>query len=128
MQNMPIDVARLGTCMCVVPPEPRVNRETGEVRKDREGNTVYVVGISVRQKERRRADVIDVSVPVEPRGVLEGVPVQIADLMATAWSIGDRSGISFRASGVTPAAGPPGGGPPPAGTSPTRGKSGGGDS
>ncbi|MCZ1009433.1 hypothetical protein [Streptomyces lydicus] len=125
MQQMPIDVGRLGTCMCVVPPEPRVNPDTGEVRKDRDGNTVYVVGVSVRQRDRRRADVIEISVPVEPRGVAEGVPVQVADLVATAWAIGDRHGVSFRASGITPA-GPPGGA---AGTpGPARGKTAGGES
>ncbi|MFI9078696.1 hypothetical protein ACIGW8_19835 [Streptomyces sioyaensis] len=125
MQQMPIDVGRLGTCLCVVPPEPRVNPETGEVRKDREGNTMYVVGVVVRQRDRRRADVIEISVPGEPRGVSEGMPVQVADLTATAWSIGDRSGISFRASGITPA-GPPGGA---AGNPmPAKGKTGGGES
>ncbi|MEV0368274.1 hypothetical protein AB0I10_00305 [Streptomyces sp. NPDC050636] len=102
-----------------------MNPDTGEVRKDRDGNTVYVVGVSVRQRERRRADVIEVSVPGEPRGVSEGIPVLVADLVATAWSIGDRSGISFRASGITPA-GPPGG--PAAGAPANRGKSSGGES
>lgn len=125
MQQMPIDVGRLGTCMCVVPPEPRVNPETGEVRKDRDGNTVYVVGVSVRQRDRRRADVIEIAVPAEPRGVQEGVPVLVADLVASAWQIGDRHGVSFRASGITPA-GPPGGGTGNAG--PARAKAAGGES
>ncbi|WP_432143084.1 hypothetical protein [Streptomyces sp. bgisy084] len=125
MQQMPIDMGRLGTCMCVVPPEVRVNPETGEVRKDRDGNTVYVVGVSVRQRDRRRADVIEIAVPAEPRGVQEGVPVHVADLVASAWQIGDRHGVSFRASGITPA------GPPSSGTGnagPAKPKSAGGDS
>ncbi|MFI7100168.1 hypothetical protein ACIBK8_12500 [Streptomyces sp. NPDC050161] len=124
MQQMPIDVARLGNCLCVVPPEKRVNPETGEVRKDRDGNVMYVVGIAVRQRDRRRADVIEVSVPAEPRGVSEGMPVHVADLVATQWAIGDRSGVSFRASGVT-AAGPPGGVPAAGGASQNRAKAGG---
>ncbi len=102
MQNMPIDVARLGTCMCVVPPEPRINPETDEPRKDREGRILYVVGVSVRQRDRRRADVIDVVVPGEPRGVSEGVPVLLGDLVATAWEIDGRKGVSFRVSSITP--------------------------
>ncbi|MGW5816655.1 SCO3933 family regulatory protein [Streptomyces noursei] len=127
MQNMPIDVARLGTCLVVVPAEVRVNPETGEVRRDRDGNTLYVVGIAVRQKDRRRADVIEVVVPEEPRGIAEGMPVHLNNLVATAWNIGDRSGVSFRASGVVPAA--PGAPPGPASSPPNRGKGGsGGDS
>ncbi|WP_329546772.1 hypothetical protein OG548_23320 [Streptomyces sp. NBC_01356] len=102
MQTIPVDVGRLGALMCVVPPEPRVNKETGEVRKDRDGNTIYVVGISVRQRDNRRADVIEVAVPSEPRGIAEGTRVHVADLVAVAWEIDGRKGTSFRASAVTP--------------------------
>ncbi|KIZ17935.1 hypothetical protein SNA_11140 [Streptomyces natalensis ATCC 27448] len=122
MQTMPIDVGRLGTFLCVVPPEPRANPETGELRKDRDGNPIYVVGVAVRQADRRRADVIDISVPAEPQGIAEGMPVLVNHLVATYWQIGDRSGIAFRASTITPA-GPPAG--PSASSSGNRGKSGG---
>jgi hypothetical protein len=122
MQTIPVDVGRLGALMCVVPPEPRVNQETGEVRKDREGNVIYVVGISVRQRDNRRADVIEVAVPGEPRGITEGTRVHIADLVAVAWEIEGRKGTSFRAAAVT-ADGMVGGG----GSAPGRGKAAGGE-
>ncbi|MEU4999719.1 hypothetical protein [Streptomyces sp. NPDC021622] len=102
MQNIPVDVRRLGTLMCVVPPEPRVNQETGEIRKDRDGNSIYVVGVSVRQQGNRRADVIEVAVPGEPMGIAEGIRVTVADLVAVAWEIDGRKGTSFRASAVVP--------------------------
>ncbi|MCD0482136.1 hypothetical protein LO771_06820 [Streptacidiphilus sp. ASG 303] len=107
MQSIPVDVARLGTLMCVVPPEPKlINQETGEVRRDREGVTVYTVGVSVRQ-DGRRASVIEIAVSGEPKGVAEGVRVQVKDLQAFAWAMGDRHGMSFRAAAITPAlAGP----------------------
>ncbi|WP_078854505.1 hypothetical protein [Streptomyces sp. NRRL F-5135] len=125
MQTIPVDVARLGSLMVVVPPEPRVNPETGEIRKDRDGNDVYVVGVSVRQRQNRRADVIEVAVPGEPAGLTEGMRVHVNDLVAVSWEIGDRHGTSFRASGVVPAG--PVAAPAPSGGSSSRGKSAGGD-
>lgn len=103
MQSIPVDVRRLGALMCVVPPEPRVNRETGEIRTDREGRRLYVVGVSVRQPESRRADVIEVVVPGEAPAVAEGMRVRIQDLVAVAWEIDGRRGTSYRAVAITPA-------------------------
>ncbi|MFD3836586.1 hypothetical protein ACFWWC_10045 [Streptomyces sp. NPDC058642] len=123
MQTIPVDVRRLGALMCVVPPEPRVNQETGEVRKDREGNVIYVVGISVRQRDNRRADVIEVAVPSEPHGIAEGMRVNVVDLVAVAWEIEGRKGTSFRASEITPQGAPATTGAVPAG----RAKSSGGE-
>ncbi|WP_255952214.1 SCO3933 family regulatory protein [Streptomyces odontomachi] len=100
MQSIPVDVARLGIVMCVVPPEPRVNRDTGEVRKDREGNPTWTVGLAVRQKDGRRADVIDVTVSGEPAVISEGARVDVVDLVATSWEIDGRKGTSFRAAAV----------------------------
>ena len=129
MKNIPVDISRLGTLMCVVPPEPRVDQETGELRKDREGNVIYVVGVSVRQQGNRRADVIEVAVPSEPAGLAEGMRVQVADLVAVAWEIDGRKGTSFRASAVTAAAPVPAPAPAAgAGGSLGRGKSSGGES
>lgn len=103
MQSIPVDPSRLGTMTCIVAPEARLaNRETGEVRKDREGNTVFTVGVAVRQ-EGRRASVIEISVSGEPVGVVEGVRVNVTGLVAVSWSMGDRHGMSFRADAITPA-------------------------
>ncbi|WP_456156644.1 SCO3933 family regulatory protein [Streptomyces niveus] len=102
MQNIPVDVGRLGSLMCVVPPEPRLNPETQQVRTDRDGNPVWVVGVSVRQQQTRRADVIEVAIPGEPTGIAEGMRVQLVDLVAVAWEIEGRKGTSFRASSIAP--------------------------
>ncbi|WP_063735805.1 hypothetical protein [Streptomyces sp. RTd22] len=104
MRNIPVDVARLGTLMCVVPPEPRVNPETGQVRTDRDGRTTYVVGVSVRQPDTRRADVISVVVSgAEPPAIAEGARVRVTDLVAISWEMGDRHGMSYRAAAITSA-------------------------
>ncbi|WP_209269142.1 hypothetical protein [Streptomyces sp. 4R-3d] len=101
MQTIPVDVGRLGSLMCVVPPEPRTDRETGQPRTDRDGNPVWVVGVSVRQQESRRADVIEVAIPGEPLGISEGMRVALSDLVAVAWEIDGRKGTSFRATGIS---------------------------
>ncbi|MCX5412244.1 hypothetical protein OOK09_10080 [Streptomyces sp. NBC_00059] len=106
MQRIPVDVSRLGSLMCVVPPEPRVNQETGQIRTDADGAEVWVVGVSVRQLERRRADVIEVAVSGKPEGVTEGSRVILNNLVAVAWEIDGRRGTSFRASAVLPGAAP----------------------
>lgn len=111
MQNIPVDMARLGAAMCVVPPEPRVNPETGEPRRDREGNPVWVVGVAIRQAEKRRADVVEIAVSGAPSGITEGARLTVVDLVATVWEIDGRRGVSFRASAVRPeSAGPASGG------------------
>ncbi|MEC3996767.1 hypothetical protein VSR01_25965 [Actinacidiphila sp. DG2A-62] len=106
MQNIPVDTSRLGLIMCVVGPEPRMNTETGQVRTDRDGTPMYSVGVVVRQVEGRRAETIEVSVPGQPQGIAEGMPVTILGLTAIQWQMGGRSGTSFRAAAITPAAGP----------------------
>ncbi|CAG7634836.1 SCO3933 family regulatory protein [Actinacidiphila bryophytorum] len=102
MQSIPVDTTRLGVLRCAVEPEAKIsNFDTQEVKKDRDGNTIYTVGVMVRQ-EGRRVSVIEISVTGEPRGVTEGTEVRVTGLEAFAWSMGDRHGISFRAAAITP--------------------------
>lgn len=122
MRSIPVDVARLGALLCVMAPEPRMNQETGQQRVDREGVPVFVVGVSVRQRDRRQTDVIDVAVSGEPVGIVEGMRVIIADLVAASWEIDGRKGMSYRASSVLPAVGPA-----PVAMAPARGKGQGGE-
>ncbi|MYV98347.1 hypothetical protein GT354_08655 [Streptomyces sp. SID3343] len=107
MQSIPVDINRLGTLMCVVAPEPKlVNRDTGELKVDRDGVTVWTVGVSVRQRDTRRTSVIEIAVSGEPSGIAEGVRVIAHDLVAFAWEQGGRHGTSFRAASITPAGTP----------------------
>jgi hypothetical protein len=102
MQSIPVDGARLGPMLCVVKPQPKlVNIETGEVKKDRDGLTVFTIGVVVR--DGYRASVIDIAVSGEPVGIDVGVPVSVVGLTAFAWAMGDRHGTSFRADQVIPA-------------------------
>ncbi|MFE2182217.1 hypothetical protein [Streptomyces sp. NPDC059455] len=106
MQSIPVDTTRLGVLRCAVGPEPKIaDFESKEVKKDREGNTVYTVAVTVRQ-DGRRVSVIEIAVPGEPKGVVEGSEVRVTGLEAFAWAMGDRHGISFRAAAITPVPAP----------------------
>ncbi|MBL1117110.1 hypothetical protein JK364_32705 [Streptomyces sp. 110] len=102
MQSIPVDTSRLGVLRCAVGPEPKIaDFESKEVKKDRDGNTIYTVAVTVRQ-DGRRVSVIEIAIPGEPKGVVEGSEVRVTGLEAFAWAMGDRHGISFRASAITP--------------------------
>ncbi|MFD7101757.1 SCO3933 family regulatory protein [Streptomyces celluloflavus] len=102
MQSIPVDTSRLGVLRCAVGPEPKIaDFETKAVKKDRDGNTIYTVAVTVRQ-DGRRVSVIEIAVPGEPKGVAEGSEVRITGLEAFAWAMGDRHGISFRAAAISP--------------------------
>ncbi|MFJ8738011.1 hypothetical protein ACIRL2_01435 [Embleya sp. NPDC127516] len=110
MQSIPVDTNRLGALLCVVAPEPKlVSRETGELKTDRDGVTVWTVGVSVRQQGTRRASVIEIAVSGEPSGISEGVRVTVAGLVAFTWEQNGRHGTSFRADSITLAAADAGG-------------------
>ncbi|MET7971693.1 hypothetical protein ABZW44_01200 [Streptomyces mirabilis] len=102
MQSIPVDTARLGVLRCAIAPEAKIsNFETQEVKKDRDGNTVYSVAVTVRQ-DGRRISVIEIAVAGEPKGIEEGQILKVTGLTAFAWAMGDRHGISFRADAITP--------------------------
>ncbi|MFD5699546.1 SCO3933 family regulatory protein [Streptomyces lasiicapitis] len=107
MQSIPVDTARLGVLRCAIVPEAKIsNSETREVKKDRDGNTVYTVAVMVRQ-DGRRISVIEIAVSGEPKGLEEGQIVKVTGLTAFAWAMGDRHGVSFRADAITPVQGAP---------------------
>ncbi|GAX52415.1 SCO3933 family regulatory protein [Streptomyces olivochromogenes] len=102
MQSIPVDTARLGVLRCAIAPEAKIsNFDTQEVKKDRDGNTIYSVAVTVRQ-DGRRISVIEIAVTGEPKGIEEGQILKVTGLTAFAWAMGDRHGISFRADAITP--------------------------
>jgi hypothetical protein len=105
---LPIDTAKYTGIICAVAPVPRMaNRETGQVRVDREtGQTLYQVGLCLMAGTS--ADVVNVTVPGEPAGVQRGMPVQVRDLVATPWENEGRHGIAFRAAEIRPLPAPAG--------------------
>lgn len=108
MRNIPIpvDTARL-TFVCVTAPRPRlVSQETGEVKTDKQGRTVYTIGLSAADATGR-VELVNVNVSGEP-DVTVGQVIEPAGLVGFAWEQvrgGQlRWGISYRADSITAAA------------------------
>lgn len=108
MRNIPIpvDTSKL-TFVCVAAPRPRVlNRDTGEIKTDKNGQTVYEVALSVTD-ETGRIELIRVGVAGEPSSVTLGMPVRPVDLVGYVWEMSRggeaRWGIAYRAASIVPA-------------------------
>ena len=103
MRNIPVDVSAL-TFVCVSAPRPKlVSQETGEVKVDRDGKTVFTVGLSAADA-MGRVELVNVSVPGD-QDVMIGQIVTPVGLVAFPWEQvrgGEkRWGIAYRASGLT---------------------------
>jgi hypothetical protein len=107
MRNIPIpvDTTRL-TFVCVSAPRPRlVSQETGEVKTDKNGRTVYTTGLSATDATGR-VELVNVNVSGEP-DVGVGQVVEPAGLVGFTWEQvrgGQlRWGIAYRADAITAA-------------------------
>ncbi|TYB49516.1 hypothetical protein FXF69_10700 [Actinomadura chibensis] len=110
MRNIPVDVSAL-SFVCVSAPRPKVvNQDTGEVKTDRNGQTVFTVGLSAADASGR-VDLLNVAV-VGDQSVGIGEIVTPVGLVAFPWEAvlgGEkRFGVAFRADRIAPvsAAGP----------------------
>lgn len=101
---IPIDTRRLLGLLCVSAPVPRSDRDTGVAKIDRvTGQPEYLVGVLAKIPGDRRAFVIDVRVPGEPAGLIEGQPIVLHNPTGSPWEQNGRSGVSYRADAITPA-------------------------
>jgi hypothetical protein len=104
LRSIPVDTRRFYNLMCVSATEARADFTTGEARMDRDtGLPQYLVGILAKIPNDRRAYILDVAVPGDPDGIIEGAPVELHGLAATPWSRDGNSGVSFRADAIIPA-------------------------
>jgi hypothetical protein len=104
MRVIPVDINKLRNVLCTSAPEVRSDFTTGEVRTDRDtGKPLYLVGVLVKVVGDRRAAVLDVEVPGEPAGLVEGEPVTLDGLEARPWEREGRSGVTYRATSIVPA-------------------------
>jgi hypothetical protein len=106
MRNIPVDVSAL-TFVCVSAPRPKlVSQETGEVKVDRDGNTVFTIGLSVADA-MGRVELLNVAVPGDQNTTI-GQIVTPVGLVAFPWEQvingQKRWGIAYRANKITPAA------------------------
>jgi hypothetical protein len=106
MRNIPIpiDISRL-TFVVVAAPRPRlVSQQTGEIKTDKNGRTVYTVGLSAADATGR-VELVNVSVSGEP-AVVVGEVVTPSGLVGFAWEQVRNGqlywGIAYRAESITP--------------------------
>ncbi len=95
--RLPIDTSGL-TLLVGMAPEPVVDFESRRPKADENGEPLYQLQIVALGSEG--AEVITVKVAGEPRGLTPGVPVKVLGLVALPWSMGERSGVSFKAARI----------------------------
>ncbi|TYK51114.1 hypothetical protein [Actinomadura decatromicini] len=104
MRNIPVDLSAL-SFVCVSAPRPKVvNQDTGEVKTDRNGQTVFTVGLSAADASGR-VELLNVAV-VGDQSVTIGEVVTPVGLVAFPWEavLGGqkRFGVAFRADRIAP--------------------------
>lgn len=98
--RLPVDTSAVNF-VTAGPPEPAVDYDTKQQRADGDGRLVFNVHLFAVGTGSR--DAITVKVAGEPKGLGEFTPVRVTELVATTWTMGDRSGVSFKAAKVEPA-------------------------
>lgn len=97
-----VDTAQL-TFLVVAAPQPVRDFDTGRAKVE-DGQPLFSVRVVAMDPGSGDAEIIIVKVPGEPVGLIPGQPVRLRELTAQPWSIGDKSGVAFRAAAVEPAA------------------------
>lgn len=101
MLRLPIDTTEL-RFVATTTPEPVVDFTTRAPKADENGEPLYVVQLVALASEGG-GELITVKTAGAPKNVTLGAFVTVADLVATPWSMNDRSGVSFKAGAITPA-------------------------
>ena len=83
------------TFFAVAPPEQVKDFETKQPRTDESGAPLFSTQLVALFNGE--AEVIPVKVAGDPGPFEQGTPLRVTGLMAQPWTMGDRSGISFRA-------------------------------
>lgn len=98
--RLPIDTTGI-TFLVATAPEPVRDFESKQHKTDETGAPLFAVQLVALGGDG--AEVISVKIAGEPATLSQGSPVRVTGLVATPWSMGDRAGVSFKASGMEPA-------------------------
>ncbi|WP_219460032.1 SCO3933 family regulatory protein [Nonomuraea rhizosphaerae] len=97
---IPVDTSKL-IVTCVKAPKPRLlNKDTGEIKTDKNGNTVFEVTVSV-EDEFGRIELVKIGITGEPP-IKAGDSVNVVGLLGYVWEISGRWGIAYRATALLP--------------------------
>jgi hypothetical protein len=101
--KLPVDTSAIAF-LCAMAPEPVVDFETKRPRADENGEPLYAVQLVALAEGT--AEIIAVKTVGAAPAVRQGQPVKVVGLVAQPWTMGDRSGVAFRAARVEPALAP----------------------
>ncbi|MEV8630713.1 hypothetical protein AB0395_03570 [Streptosporangium sp. NPDC051023] len=98
---IPVDVTKL-QITCVKAAKPRlVSKETGEIKRDKDGNVMYELTL-LFEDEFNRMELVKVSITPEPQ-ITAGEEVVPVGLVGYVWEQNGRWGIAYRAQSFVPA-------------------------
>lgn len=97
LMRLPIDTSAMDF-IAAGAPAPDVEFGTDRPRTDPNGVGVFVVNVMAAGEDT--PEVIRVRTAGEPKGISLGAAVRLVGLCAQPYSIGDRSGVSFRATAI----------------------------
>lgn len=103
IMKLPIDTTGM-TFLCVSPPESVRDFDTKRPKADENGEPIYAVQLVAMAAGS--AEIISVKISGEPKGITQGTPIKVTGLVASPWSMGDRSGVSFKATRLDAASAP----------------------
>lgn len=92
--RLPVDTSAVNF-VTAGPAEPAIDFDTKLQKADENGQPIFNVHLFCVGAGGR--DAITVKVVGEPKGIGQFTPVRLTDLVATTWSMGERSGVSFKA-------------------------------
>jgi hypothetical protein len=104
--RLPVDTSAM-TLVAMAAPEPVVDFTTRQPKADPNGQPLYTIQVAAMFADQ--GEVLAVKVAGQPAGITPGMAVEIAELVAQPWELGDRSGVSYRAAAVRPGDGVKGG-------------------
>jgi hypothetical protein len=85
--------------MITKPAEPKIDRDTREQKIDKTTGAL-LWQIQIMALDDTGGEILTVTLDSEPKFTV-GEYVQLHDLVAIPWTQGDRSGVAFRAAGMT---------------------------
>lgn len=97
--RLPVDTSAM-VLVAMAAPEPVVDFTTRQPKADSDGQPLYSVQVAAMYDDQ--GEVLAIKVAGHPTGISPGQAVQVAGLVAQPWALGERSGVSYRASSIRP--------------------------
>lgn len=95
--RLPINTSAM-TFVVAGPAEPVRDFASKQQKVDESGAPLFAVPLMVLGSEQ--PEIISVKLSGEVTGLVPGQAAKVHDLVATPWTMGDRSGVSYRAAKV----------------------------